>query len=402
MLAFLLGGCMGKSKPKFTEEELGRIPLVKKTGPVAASGRHALVVNNDFVTVNEIVTASSDELKQLARKSDFKQFESQAKPLVEGFIKQKIADILLYEEAEKHIHRYNDDIDEVLDKIIEAEVAKFVAGFDGDYARAEAELKKMGTDWAGFREDKKKLILIQSYLSERFDETEPVTYSELLDYYNDIKQTDYVVKGYVKFRLIDIQPGQLPDGLGISQKMRNGVPVDSNQAPVTDNLTRARKLAAELLQKIKAGEDFGRLAREYSHGHRGAFDGLWSRVAPDSLARPYNVLENPANKLDVGEVAGPIETQEKDHIFIMKLEERQADGFEPFEKVQSEVEAKLRRKRRMQAIDKFITKLMRQAWISNIEEFANLCVLEIYKQANGQKGVPFRKQYEMGSQLNIE
>ena len=99
--------------------------------------------------------------------------------------------------------------------------------------------------------------------------------------------------------------------------------------PNQDRREEARRLAGELVGRIKAGEDFGTLAQKYSHGLGWEIGKLWQ---PGSLASPYDVLAAEAEKIEPGQIAGPIETAE--HIFIMKLEEKQSASFEPFEKVQ--------------------------------------------------------------------
>jgi len=363
----LTSGCGGDNTAKFTAEELAEIPLVQKTNLPAPSGGLVLAVSDDFITAEEIVTVTVPSLEELACKSNFEQFKNQTTAIVRKLVEQKITDILLYNEAKKEIRKHSSNIDELLEKMAEVEVKKFIARFDGDYAEAEAELQKAGMDLADFREHQKKLILTQSYLAEQFGETGPVTHSELLDYYNEIKKNYFTRQGYIRFRLIDIQPERMTEE-------------NANQTEAADNKTRPGKLAAQIMEKIRAGEDFGRLAGKYSHGHRAAMGGLWGRVRPGSLAEPYDILEEAVSSLQPGQTAGPIETEK--HIFIIKLEEKQADGFEPFEKVQQQVEKKLILKRRGETVEKLVAKLIRKASAGDIEAFVDFCVAETYRISN--------------------
>jgi len=86
-------------------------------------------------------------------------------------------------------------------------------------------------------------------------------------------------------------------------------------------------LAGELLGRIDNGEGFGALAGQYSHGHRRLFGGLWKPVQPESLAEPYDILAAEAEKIEPGRTTGPIEAANGEHIFIMKLEDKQSQNF---------------------------------------------------------------------------
>lgn len=87
-----------------------------------------------------------------------------------------------------------------------------------------------------------------------------------------------------------------------------------------------------------------------------------------------------AEKIEPGQIAGPIEAGE--HIFIMKLEERQAKSFKPLREVQREVETKIMLDRQKQAREEIIAKLVQQAAIGNKGEFIDFCLKRIYEMRN--------------------
>jgi hypothetical protein len=170
----------------------------------------------------------------------------------------------------------------------------------------------------------------------------------------------------IKFRLIDIQPANL--------EVSN---------PNKDRLELAKELAYKLLERIEAGEDFGELAKQYSHGHMRELGGLWKPVQPQSLAAPYDVLAAEAQKTEAGQIAGPIETS--GHVFIMKLEEKQIEGYEPFENVQQKVEEKIIFDRRNKVFNKLYSILIEQAKFGKTGEFINFCLEKIYQMSNEEK-----------------
>jgi parvulin-like peptidyl-prolyl isomerase len=358
LVLLLTYGCRGGSKPKFTEEELALIPLAQREGLPEASGGFVLVVGGETITSDEIITEPLlDHFRPIAQKSSFEQFKKQARPELEQIIAARVSNILLYQQAKRDT---GVDIEDALEKATEAEVRKFVAGFKGDYAKAEQALKQMGMDWRSFREYQKKMILSQDYIRRLLPEYRPITYSELVNCYNEMKGEFFAIPAMITFRLIDIQ-----------------IPKLEVTDPNRSRLEQARALASELVERLQKGEDFGELAKQYSHGHTASFGGLWQPVQPQSLAKPYDILAAEADKMKPAQIAGPIEAGE--HIFIMKLEEKRPKSFEPLENVQKEVEAKIIFDRREKAVDEFSSKLVQQAALNERDRFVDFCLEKIYR-----------------------
>jgi len=362
---------VSRSKPKFTEEELAQLPLAQREGFPEASGGFVLAVGGETITSGEVIlspikTADGaivplvDHLRPIAQRNSLEEFKKEVRGMLEEIIVSKIANILLYRQVKKEI---GEDAEERLEKLIEAEVRRFIDSFGGDYARAEEALKEMEMDWAGFEENQKKLILSQSYIASQLPENEPLAYSELLAGYNEMKDEFFVRPATIQLRLIDIQIEKLEL-------------TDPNQS----RLEQARELANELFERIRGGEDFGELAKEYSHGHRAIFGGLWRPVQPENLEKPYDILAAEAEKIESGEAAGPIEAGK--HIFIIKLERKRPKSFEPFEEVQKQVEAKIIFDQRKKTIDELEAKFVEQAAADERGEFTDFCLEEIYRMSN--------------------
>jgi hypothetical protein len=372
LVPLLTYGCGDGNEPKFTEKELASIPLAQREGLPEASGGFVLAVGSETITSDEIITEPLlEHFRPIAQKSSFEQFKKQAGPELEQIIAARISNILLYQQARRAVGT-GVDIDDALEKATEAEVRKFVADFDGDYAKAEQALKRMGMDWHSFREYQKKTILSQDYIRQLLPEHRPVTYNEIVNCYNEMKselvncpngmkKELFAIPATITFRLIDIQLPKLEV-------------TDPNRS----RLEQAKELAGELVRRLHKGEDFGELAKQYSHDHRASFGGLWQPVQPESLAKPYDVLAVEAEKIQPGQIAGPIEAGE--HIFIMKLEEKRPKSFEPLENVQKEVEAKISFDRRKKAFDEFSSKLVQQAALNERDRFIAFCLEKIFRR----------------------
>jgi peptidyl-prolyl cis-trans isomerase SurA len=356
LVLLVIAGC-GAEKPKFTEEQMAAMPLPQRTGLPECSGGFVLVVGDESLTADEIVNPLLEYLGPVAQENSYQQFEIKARHEVERFVVSKIANILLYQQAKKELGA---GLDERLEKLADAEIRKFIVSFGGDYARAEHALKQNGMDWASFKDYQKKIILSQYYISTKMPKQKPVTYRELRQTYNDMKDEFFTVPAKLEFALIDIELAKLESA-------------DPNETAEQIG----KELADELIERLRSGEDFGELAKRYSNGHRAALGGQWKPVQPESLAKPYDVLAVEAEKIRPGQIAGPIEAS--GHIFIMKLIDKQTKSVEPFEKVQKQLEAKIAFDRRKQAVDEFGAKLVQQAQMGNEDEFINFCLRKIYQ-----------------------
>jgi len=373
LMLLLIGGCDGGGKKRLTDAELGRIALTQKIELVEAKGGLVLMVGGETVTSDEIIESPAvfgktfispaEYFKPIAQVTDLEQFKEQARGQIKEILVAKISNMLLYQYAKRQA---GNNVDEGLQKAAENEYRKFILEFGGNQAKADEALKKRRMDKKSFIEQQKRAILIQWYVLSKLPDNKPVTYRELMDCYNQMKDEFFTRVERITFRLIDIQPAKLEV-------------TDPNE----DRQQLAKERAYELLARIESGEDFGELAKKYSHGDWRDFGGLWRPVQPASLAAPYDVLAAEAEKIQPGQVAGPIAT--KGHIFIMKLEEKQSAGYEPFEKVQGQVQEKVILDRQNEVFDRIRARLMQQAELGRTDEFIDFCLEKIYRMSNRQK-----------------
>jgi hypothetical protein len=362
----LLGGCnRGNS-----EAEQQRRVITQKIELVEAEGGYVLMVGGETLTsdqiidsriqINQLFISPKEYFRPLAQTSDFEQFKERAKEPLEEIIIDNISNILFYQHAKRQA---GGNIDEGLEKMAENEYRKFVLGFGGNQARADEELKQNQMDKKSFIEQRKRALLIEWYKASKLSNNQPVTYRELMDCYSRIKDKYFARAAKIRFRLIDIHPDRLEV-------------TDPNE----DRRQLGIILANKLLALIKSGRDFGELAKQYSHGNWREFGGLWRSIQPSSLAEPYDVLARRAEQMQVGDVAGPIVTEQ--HIFIMKLEEKQIAGYELFEDVQELVKEKVLLDRRSEVIDKLNEDIRRQAELGSTDKFTDFCLEKIYVLSN--------------------
>jgi parvulin-like peptidyl-prolyl isomerase len=356
---FFAGGCADSGNPGSGEDQLQRSTLIRKAGQPGV-----LVVGSEIVTCdqiiatpmeyNQMIVSLAELLAPVAQAGSLEQFKQWARPRVEEVVTSRISYILLYQQAKRQA---GENIDEALEKAAEKEWRRFVLRFGGDEAKAEEALRQQKIDRKGFKEYWKKELLRQSYIALKLGGNRPITQRELAQCYDEMKDKSFVIPASLTFRLIDIEPAKL-----------------QTADPQQDLLERARKLARELVDRIQAGEEFGTLAEQYREA---SFIDHSDGIQPDSLAKPYDILLAEAEKIERGQIAGPIEVE--GHIFIMKLEENRPTSYEPFEKVQEQLEQKILADRQKEAIEKLNAELREQIVLSVKDEFVDFCLEKIYR-----------------------
>jgi parvulin-like peptidyl-prolyl isomerase len=118
----------------------------------------------------------------------------------------------------------------------------------------------------------------------------------------------------------------------------------------------ARKKIEDILARVKAGEDFAALAKEYSEDP-GSKDngGLYEDFGRGQMVKPF---EDAAFSVPVGEVSGVVETSFGYH--ILKVVERKKET-RPFEEVRAELESRLKDGKQGTAVGDYIKGLKDKA-----------------------------------------
>src|SRR4030042_1261993 len=215
LILMLLGGCDG-GKSRLTDAELERRTLTQKIELVEAAGGFVRMVGGETLTSDEIIDSRTrlnglyaspkEYFRPIAQANELEQFKERAKEQLEEVLMAKISNILLYQHAKRQA---GTRVDEGLEKAAQNEYRKFVLNFGGDQARADDELKQRQMDKKSFIEQQKRAILIQLYVASKSPGNSPVTYRELMDCYNRIKDKYFARTARIRFRLIDIQPARL-------------------------------------------------------------------------------------------------------------------------------------------------------------------------------------------------
>lgn len=115
-------------------------------------------------------------------------------------------------------------------------------------------------------------------------------------------------------------------------------------------LVETQEEAAQLKERIAAGEDFAELAREFSKDGSAQYGGDLGFFAADEMVQPFS---DAAFALEAGQLSDPVQTQFGWH--LIKLEERKTGGAEPFEKVKDGLKMILLRQKVQEMVNQLRT-----------------------------------------------
>ena len=356
LLGLLAAGCSPQTPVVSTDDDAGGDPAGVA---LAVAGRRLSVddVTASFVESNGRPVPVVEQFRAAAAGTSLEEFKRQARRQMQRIIETKVSQLLLYERARKQFS--GEQIDEHLDRIVEDKVRNFIINrFEGDRTAAEEYLKRHGMDWPAFRKAQRKAILNQWYISTLVPPPKPVSRQELLERYNQLKDTEFVQPAVISFELLDIDMAKLRLN-------------DANKTP----RQAGPEVAERLLELVRGGMDFAEAASAFDGVSFIAFD---EPVRADSLAPPYDVICEKAPHLEQGRIAEPFESRRGDHIFIVKLLEWHGRRYKSLAEVQGQLERMIMRERKIAAARKMEEQFAGQAALAVNEKFTDYCLERVY------------------------
>lgn len=181
-----------------------------------------------------------------------------------------------------------------------------------------------------YRQKLRDQVIVQAMRQHQITGEIIISPAKIEKYYGEHKD-DYKVGDQIKLRLLMVKKGESEE----------------------DNVAR-RKLIDEIFTRLKSGEDFGKLAQQYSEGSNNKEQqGDWGWVDRDTLRKE---LSDAAFALKPGQHSEVIETG--DGYYLLKVEDFKAAHVRPLTEVRNEIEKKL------VGIEK---QRLQQAWIDKLK-----------------------------------
>jgi len=210
--------------------------------------------------------------------------------------------------------------------------------FGGDRSKLIAELKRQGTTLEKFREMQEKRIAVRYMRSSQIGDV-PVATPKAIQKFYDENPNLFRDEGFIRLRTITLA-----------------------KATAEGDMEGPKKLVEEIHQKLKAGADFGTLAKTYSldsaadkGGDRGTIGRNTQELRPDLVALAFAQKTGEASEIH----------QDQAFYYIMKVESRELGKRAPLSdpKVRDAIEKRLTSEQRQEAQDRWLDRLKKTAII---------------------------------------
>ncbi|HSR35756.1 MAG TPA: peptidylprolyl isomerase, partial [Desulfurivibrionaceae bacterium] len=218
---------------------------------------------------------------------------------------------------------------------VDVEMANLKKRFPGDKEFKEA-IKRSGTSEAELKGQMQRNLAIQKLIDQEFVAKTTVTVDEAKDFYEKnkekFKQPEQVKASHI---LIEAKP----------------------DAPEADKKAAKAKIDG-LLKKVKAGEDFAKLAQENSQCPSSSKGGDLGYFARGQMVAAF---ENAAFGLKTGEVSGVVETQFGYH--IIKVTDKKAESTVAFDTAKEQIMQRMKMSKVQEAVSRHVAELEKGAKI---------------------------------------
>jgi parvulin-like peptidyl-prolyl isomerase len=283
------------------------------------------VVNDDVITLSQYKEQFDATVQQLRSALQGEEYEKQYQMLKNEMLNMMITDLLLMQQAKEKNLNVSDQVKMAVDNIKKENNIES----DDDLKRG---LQQQGLDYAQWVKQLEDNMLRQATIYSEVDRTIVLDDSEIVGYYK-LHPEEFTEPEEYHVRAIYLSTeGKAPEALEEARKLISG--------------------------KVKAGEPFNALAKEYSDGPAKEAEGDLGRFRKGELDK---ALEQSAAKLKAGETSDWVQT--KNGWYILKLEEKKDSRLRTFEEVKKEVEEKLYSEKKQKKLEDYLKTLKEKSYI---------------------------------------
>jgi peptidyl-prolyl cis-trans isomerase SurA len=291
----------------------------------------AAIAEDRVITVDDIRREIGPLIPEIQRQSrSEKEFNEKVEALQEDVIQNLIDRVLIVKDF------YKDEKRRVPDSYIDNQVAETIINqFDGDRSKFLAYLRSRGISQKDYRKEQEEDMIYGYMRQQQSKSTSTVSPVKIEAYYKENKDRFYQEDG-VHLRLIQI----------------------ARAADDTDDILRTK--AADIIAQLKAGAEFGDLARKYSQDSRKGKGGDWGWQRRSDLRKEFSDV---IFALDKGQHSEPLIMPEG--AFILFAEDRKHAGVQSLDEVRADIERALIQQGSRQAMERWLEKLRRNAYVKH-------------------------------------
>ena len=286
------------------------------------------IVGSAIITYQQ-VEANATRSVELLRRQYASQPETYQKKLIET-LNDALEDLV---QRQLILHEFDAAGFHLPENLVEEEFQRRVHDRFGDRATLTKSLQAEHITHEMFRDQIRDQIIIDAMRQKYVFSSVIISPRKIEDFYN-AHQDDFKVEDEIKLRMIVL---------------------DSTAAATPE---ARKKLAAEIVGKIKEGASFTEMAAIYSTGSQRNQGGDWGWVQRSVLRKE---LADVAFTLKAGEHSGDIETS--DACYIMLVEETRPPRVRPLGEVRDDIEKTIQAVERSKAQKEWIDRLKKKTFV---------------------------------------
>lgn len=338
----------------------------------------AAVVNDKVITYSEVVQYARPAIQQLSRDYSGDTLREKVQAAQMDALNNLIDRALI-------VHEYYDKGYKLPDNVVDTQIDEIIAtDFSGNRTTFIKTLEAEKMTISEYREKLKERIIVQAMRNRKLQQEVVVSPSDIEKYYQQ-HLDDFKEEDQIKLRMIFIKraepiapaavpakPVEAPPAPATNAVTATAVPAQPAEpvpsTPAATNATVAppvvpavdtqRKLAEELLAKLKEGDSFESLAKVYSQAREAEKGGDWGWIGRDILQKK---LSEVAFKLKPRQHSEVLETSEG--YYILFVEDFKASRTRPLTEVRTEIEKNLQQQERTKVQEAWVKQLRGKAYI---------------------------------------
>jgi parvulin-like peptidyl-prolyl isomerase len=283
------------------------------------------VVNDDVITLSQYKEQYDSTIQQLRAAFQGAEYEKQLAMLKKEMLNMMITDLLLMQQAKEK----NLSVGEQLKAAVENIKKENNIASDDDLKRG---LRQQGMDYDQWLRQLEDNMLKQGVIYSEVDRSIVLDDSEIVGHYK-LHPQEFTEPEEYKIRAVYLSTeGKAPAAL--------------------------EEMKKEIGGKVKAGEPFNVLAKEYSDGPAKESEGDLGTFKKGELDKN---LEQAVSRLKTGETSGWVET--KNGWYLLKLEEKKDSRLMTFEEVKKNVEERLYTQKKEKKLEEYLKGLREKSYV---------------------------------------
>jgi len=291
----------------------------------------AAIAEDKIITVDDVRREINPLIAQLNRDSHSEvEFNQKLEALQDNAIQNLIDRVLIIKDFQK------DDKRHVPDSFVDNQIAdELTDQFDNDRSKFLAYLRARGTTMREYRKEVEEDIIYNYMMHQQHKSQSIVSPIRIEQYYKENKDRFYQDDS-VHLRLIQLSRGTAE----------------------TDGELKGQ--ADAILLRLRSGEKFEDLAKEYSSDSRRAKGGDWGWMKRSDLKPEFS---EPLFAVKKGECSEPVTLPEG--CFLLFAEDRKYAGIQPLDEVRDQIERILVQDMGREYEDRWLERLRRNGYVKH-------------------------------------